>query len=109
MVHFEGKEGQIKKLTQDTLEKIIERRKQWLGLTSPYKNFTEVAKTSLEYIPEQPQSFDVNDIAENFIILCVIAISLISVSLKGQKMQTESVQATAAARRMENSGQGQIK
>ncbi len=66
VVHFEGKEGQIKKLTQDTLEKIIERRKQWLGLTSPYKNFTEVAKTSLEYIPEQPESLDVNDIAENF-------------------------------------------
>jgi hypothetical protein len=30
VIHFEGKEGQIKYLTQETLDKIVERREQWL-------------------------------------------------------------------------------
>ena len=63
VIHFEGKEGQIKYLTQQTLEKIVERREQWLCLSSEYKDFTKVAKRSFEFIPE---SLNVNDIAKNY-------------------------------------------
>jgi hypothetical protein len=50
VIHFEGKEGEIKRFTQDTLAKIIESRKEWLNLPFSYKNFTSVAKKSLEYL-----------------------------------------------------------
>ena len=63
VIHFEGKEGQIKYLTQETLDKIVERREQWLCLSSEYKDFTKVAKKSFEFIPE---SLNVNDIAKNY-------------------------------------------
>ena len=68
VVHFEGKEGQIKYLTQETLYKIVERREQWLSLSSEYKNFTKVAKKSLELIPgrEQRESLNINDIPKNY-------------------------------------------
>ena len=50
VIHFEGKTGLIKKITEDTLAKILSTKKQWLSLTSCYKSFTDVAKKSLEFI-----------------------------------------------------------
>ena len=50
IIHFDGKEGELKTLTQETLLKIIERRKQWLQLPAEYKEFTEVAKKSFEFL-----------------------------------------------------------
>jgi hypothetical protein len=52
VIHFEGKEGQIKYLTQETLDKKVERREQWLCLSSEYKDFTKVSKNWFEFIPE---------------------------------------------------------
>ena len=49
-IHFEGKTGKIKKITEDTLAKILSTREQWLSLPSCYKSFTDVAKKSLEFI-----------------------------------------------------------
>jgi hypothetical protein len=34
IIHFEGKEEELTKLAQGSLSKIIERRKQWLNLSS---------------------------------------------------------------------------
>ena len=64
IIHFEGKEGALTKLTQGSLTKIIERRKQWLNLQSPtYAVFTEVAKKSFEFISNS-ENLDMNDIAQ---------------------------------------------
>ena len=38
VVHFDGKDGEIKKLTEGTFAKIIDMRKQWLNLSSSYRN-----------------------------------------------------------------------
>ena len=66
VIHFDGKEGQIKDLTQDTVEKIVERREQWLNLPSAYKNFTEVAKKSFEFIHgDFVENLNINEIAKN--------------------------------------------
>ena len=53
MIHFDGKEGELKTLTNETLLKIIERRKRWLQLPAKYKEFTEVAKKSFEFLSDQ--------------------------------------------------------
>lgn len=50
IIHFDGKEGEIKKLTEGTLAKIIDIRKQWLNLPSSYQAFTAVAQKSLDFI-----------------------------------------------------------
>ena len=44
VVNFDGKDREIKKLTEETFAKIIDTRKQWLNLSSSYREFTEVAK-----------------------------------------------------------------
>ena len=49
-IHFQGKTGEIKKITEGTLAKILSTREQWLSLPSCYKSFTDVAKKSLECI-----------------------------------------------------------
>ena len=64
IIHFEGKEGVLMKLAQGSLSKIIERRKQWLNLSSSsYTAFTEVAKKSFEYISDS-ENLNINDIAQ---------------------------------------------
>jgi hypothetical protein len=51
VIHFEGKKGELLKLQQASLNKIVERRKQWLNLSSSsYAAFTEVAKKSFMFI-----------------------------------------------------------
>ena len=50
IIHFDGKGGEIKKLTEGTLSKIIDMRKQWLSFSSSYRKFTEVAKKSFQFI-----------------------------------------------------------
>ena len=55
VVHFDGKNGEIKKLTEGTFAKIIDMRKRWLNLSSSYKEFTEVAKKSFEFIDESDE------------------------------------------------------
>ena len=63
IIHFNDKDGELTKLGQGSLNKIIERRKQWLNLSSPsYTVFTEVAKKSFEYISDS-ENLDINDIA----------------------------------------------
>lgn len=52
IIHFDGKGGEIKKITKETLAKITDIRKQWLSLSSPYKSFTEVAKKSYEFFAD---------------------------------------------------------
>ena len=56
IIHFDGKEGELKTLTYETLSKIIERRKQWLQLPAAYKEFTEVAKKSFEFLSDQVEA-----------------------------------------------------
>ena len=66
IIHFEGKEGELTKLGQGSLTKIIERRKQWLSLdlqSSTYAAFTEVAKKSFEFISSS-ENLDINDVAQ---------------------------------------------
>ena len=55
VVHFDGKDGGIKKLTEETFAKIIDMRKRWLNLSSSYKEFTEVEKKSFEFIDESDE------------------------------------------------------
>ena len=64
VIHFEGKAGELKNLTQERLAKIIERRKQWLSLpySESYTTFTEVAKKSFDYIDES-EYLDPTDIS----------------------------------------------
>ena len=65
IIHFEGKEGELTKLGQGLLTKIIERRK-WLNLdlqSSTYAAFTEVAKKSFEFISSS-ENLDINDVAQ---------------------------------------------
>ncbi|CAB4040715.1 Hypothetical predicted protein, partial [Paramuricea clavata] len=52
VIHFEGKDGELRALTSETVNRILERRKEWLSLPSSYKAFTEVAKKSFEFIHE---------------------------------------------------------
>ena len=49
--HFIGKAGQLRFLTNETFEKIIERREQWLNLPDKYGEFTNVAAKTYSYIP----------------------------------------------------------
>ena len=55
VVHFDGKYGEIKKLTEGTFAKIIDMRKQWLNLSSSYREFTEVAKKSFKFIDDSDE------------------------------------------------------
>ena len=49
-IHFEGKGGEIKSFTNETLAKMLDVRRQWLNMSAPYKNFTDVAKEFLKLI-----------------------------------------------------------
>ena len=51
-IHFEGKGGEIKSFTNETLAKMLDVRRQWLNMSAPYKNFTDVAKESLRLIDD---------------------------------------------------------
>eukprot|EP00794_Sanderia_malayensis_P020894 gene20894-22945_t len=53
-----GKVGQIKSLTEETFRKLVERRRQWLALPDSYKNFTEVAKESLNFVSDEIESIE---------------------------------------------------
>ena len=65
IIHFSGKGGEIKKLTNETLAKIIDVRKQWLGLSSSYQLFTAVAKKSLEFFGDSvTDKLSVSSVAE---------------------------------------------
>ena len=55
IIHFDSKDGEIKKLTEGTLAKIIDMRKQWLSLSSSYREFTEVAKRSFKFIDDSDE------------------------------------------------------
>ena len=41
VVHFDGKDGEIKKLTEGTFAKIIDMRKQWLNFSSSFDRIRE--------------------------------------------------------------------
>ena len=61
---FEGKAGELKNLRQESLDKVIERRKQWLSLSSSsYTAFTEVAKESFDFI-DNSEDLNLNDISQ---------------------------------------------
>ena len=63
IIHFEGKGGELKKIAKGSLEKILERRKQWLNFSSAsYKEFAEVAKRSFEFIADS-ENVDVEDVS----------------------------------------------
>ena len=64
-IHFDGKVGEIKSFTTETLTKIFDVRGQWLNLSAPYKNFTEVAEKSLKLI-EDSSDFNVDRINEAY-------------------------------------------
>ena len=51
-IHFDGKGGEIKSFTEETLSKMLDVRRHWLSLSAPYKNFTDVAKKSLKLIDD---------------------------------------------------------
>lgn len=61
IIHFQGKEGEIKKLTEGTVAKIIDVRKQWLSLSAPYNPFTDIAKRSFDFIKDSDER-SINDI-----------------------------------------------
>ena len=46
VIHFEGKDEELKCFTKETLAKVLETREEWLSLPFAYKNLTEVAKKS---------------------------------------------------------------
>ena len=62
-IHFDGKGGEIKRFRDETLTKMLDVRGQWLCLSAPYKNFTDVAKKSLKLI-ENSSNFDLGKINE---------------------------------------------
>ena len=51
-IHFDGKKGELKSFTQETLAKVKDVRAQWLSLPEPYKIFSEVAKESFKLIDD---------------------------------------------------------
>ena len=61
VIYFEGKEGEIKNLTQDTLNKIIQRREQWLLHRSPKSLLSIFTRKQ-----SQEEPIKVNDVAEHY-------------------------------------------
>lgn len=58
-IHFEGEDNKdIRVVTDITLKRIIERRKQWLDLSGSYNNFSSVAVNSFEFIPADVHNVD---------------------------------------------------
>ena len=51
-IHFEGKGGETKSFTNKTLAKMLDVWRQWLNMSEPYKNFTDVPKESLKLIDD---------------------------------------------------------
>ena len=84
VIHFEGKDGELRELTTETLNRILERRKEWLSLPSSYKAFTEVAKKSFEFIHETDDLNPENIIA---FILLVIEVLQTKVNLIEPKLR----------------------
>ena len=55
IIHFEGKTSPLKTLTNPTLAKITQRRREWLDLPesdTPYKQFKSVAEASFTSVPD---------------------------------------------------------
>jgi hypothetical protein len=54
IVHFEGKLGPEKQLTNETLETIVNRRREWLELPEheKYNTSRNIAEKSFEYISD---------------------------------------------------------
>jgi hypothetical protein len=54
IVHYEGKLGPEKQLTNETLETIVKRRREWLELpeNEKYNIFRNIADNTFEYIPD---------------------------------------------------------
>jgi hypothetical protein len=64
VIHFEGKSGELLKLTQASLDKIVERREQWLNLSSSsYTAFIEVAEKSFEFISDS-ENLNIDNVAQ---------------------------------------------
>lgn len=55
VIHFEGKGGIKKALTDETLAKIVEIRREWINLSEQYGDFTTIAERSFTFIPENVQ------------------------------------------------------
>ena len=51
VIHFDIKAGDVRVLLAVTLNKLLERREEWLSLSVDYGKFSEVARKSLEFIP----------------------------------------------------------
>lgn len=49
VVHFEGKKGEMKQLSNETLKTLVQRRREWLSLE--YKDFSNVARNSFDLLP----------------------------------------------------------
>ena len=64
-IHLREKGGEIKSFTNETLTKMLEVREQWLNLSAPYKNFTDVAKKSLKLIDDS-SNFNLDGINESY-------------------------------------------
>ncbi len=64
VIYFEGKSGELLKLTQASLDKIVERREQWLNLSSSsYTAFIEVAEKSFEFISDS-ENLNIDNVAQ---------------------------------------------
>jgi hypothetical protein len=64
-IHFDGKGGEIKSFTNETLINIFDIRGQWLNLSASYKNFTEVATESLKLIDDSG-NYNIDQINEAY-------------------------------------------
>jgi hypothetical protein len=50
IIHFDGKEGEIKQLTTTSIAKIVDLRNGWIEVSTNNSSFSEVAHKSFEYI-----------------------------------------------------------
>ena len=87
VVHFDGKDGEIKKLTETTFAKIIDMRKQWLNLSSSYREFTEVAKKSFKFIDDSDELTELVEETCGYHIDCYRTFTNIEISVQKRLLQ----------------------
>jgi len=58
IVHVDDKGGDTRKSSAVTLNTLLKRREEWLNLPNAYGKLTEVAKTSLEFIPTETTTLE---------------------------------------------------
>lgn len=70
VLHFEGKGGPRRKFTDVSFQKFLIRRKEWLLLSRDYKEFTKVARETLDIISPDSNLEDLDEMNKLYHVSC---------------------------------------